>query len=280
MALFLIEREFAEALDLDAKGVTDIVAVNDDVGVRWVYSFLSADKRKTYCLYEADSEEAILDAARRNDIPADVIVRVDQLRPGGVGRRRLTALAGDAPVQRPRRRLRAVGALRLHQDRPHVVGRRVRADVQPQPDLAVAATLGDQLQHGDLAIGQTAEAAGDGPTAARSSSSSTLAAPATVAIPRRSAVACAASSSVAARSPSAGRIRRARNRPYSSWLWASHTGMRADASSRSAASKWISASRSWPSRTASEPRYRSTAPWAARRWPTWTTRPRQPTSSS
>jgi hypothetical protein len=81
MALFLIERAFAESLDLDAQGVTDIVAVNDDVGVRWVYSFLSADKRKTYCLYEADSEEAILEAARRNGIPADVIVRVDQLDP-------------------------------------------------------------------------------------------------------------------------------------------------------------------------------------------------------
>ena len=46
-----------------------------------MYSFLSADKRKTYCLYEADSEEAILEAARRNDIPADMIVRVDQLDP-------------------------------------------------------------------------------------------------------------------------------------------------------------------------------------------------------
>jgi len=88
MALFLIERQFAQVLDLDAKGVNDIIAVNDDVGVRWVYSFLSADKRKTYCLYEADSEEAILDAARRNNIPADVIVRVDQLDP-------LVLAAGD-----------------------------------------------------------------------------------------------------------------------------------------------------------------------------------------
>ena len=58
-----------------------MIAVNDDAGVRWVYSFLSADKRKTYCLYEADSEEAIIEAARRNNLPADVIVRVDQLRP-------------------------------------------------------------------------------------------------------------------------------------------------------------------------------------------------------
>jgi hypothetical protein len=81
MALFLIEREFAEALDLDGDAVEGVIAVNDDANVRWVYSFLSADKRKTYCLYEADSEDAIIEAARRNNLPADVIVRVDQLRP-------------------------------------------------------------------------------------------------------------------------------------------------------------------------------------------------------
>ena len=81
MALFLIERDFAEELDLDGDAVEGIVAVNDDIGVRWVYSFLSADKRKTYCLYEAETEEAILEAARRKNMPADVIVRVDQLRP-------------------------------------------------------------------------------------------------------------------------------------------------------------------------------------------------------
>jgi hypothetical protein len=81
MPLFLVERNYAEALDLDAEGAAGIIAVNDDVGVRWVYSFLSADKRKTYCLYESESEVAILEAARRSNIPADVIVRVDQLRP-------------------------------------------------------------------------------------------------------------------------------------------------------------------------------------------------------
>jgi hypothetical protein len=81
MALFLVERDFAEALDLDADFVEGIVAVNDDVGVRWVYSFLSADKRKTYCLYEAESEDAIIEAARRSNVPADVIIRVDQFQP-------------------------------------------------------------------------------------------------------------------------------------------------------------------------------------------------------
>jgi hypothetical protein len=49
--------------------------------VSWLFSFLSADKKKTYCLYEADDEEAIREAARRNGIPADVITEVSELRP-------------------------------------------------------------------------------------------------------------------------------------------------------------------------------------------------------
>jgi len=77
----MVERDYAAAFDLDAEGAAEFVAVNDDVGVRWVYSFLSADKRKSYCLYEAESEEAIVEAARRANIPADVIVRVDQVIP-------------------------------------------------------------------------------------------------------------------------------------------------------------------------------------------------------
>jgi hypothetical protein len=81
VVLFMVEREYAAAFDFDAEGAADIVAVNDDVGVRWVYSFLSADKRKSYCLYEADSEEAIVEAARRANVPVDVIVRVDQVLP-------------------------------------------------------------------------------------------------------------------------------------------------------------------------------------------------------
>jgi Protein of unknown function (DUF4242) len=79
--LFLVERNFAEELDLGADDVLGIEAVNDDVGVRWVTSFLSADKRKTYCLYEAPSAEAIAEAARRNSIPADAIVPVGELNP-------------------------------------------------------------------------------------------------------------------------------------------------------------------------------------------------------
>lgn len=84
MPLFLVERNFAEDLELTADDVLGIRAVNDDSRVRWVYSFLSADKRKTYCLYEAPSADAIREAARRNGIPADVIVPVSELQPDAI----------------------------------------------------------------------------------------------------------------------------------------------------------------------------------------------------
>ena len=54
------------------------------VGVKWLISFLSADKKKTYCLYEASNAEAIREAAERNGIPADVIVEVGELSAMGV----------------------------------------------------------------------------------------------------------------------------------------------------------------------------------------------------
>jgi hypothetical protein len=44
--------------------------------VKWLFSFLSADKKKTYCLYEAPSAEAIRQAAKRANVPADVIIEV------------------------------------------------------------------------------------------------------------------------------------------------------------------------------------------------------------
>jgi hypothetical protein len=81
MALFVIERNFAEQLDAETMDYAGIRLVNDDAGVRWLYSFLSADKKKTYCLYEAANPEAIADAAKRLGIPADVIVAVEEFGP-------------------------------------------------------------------------------------------------------------------------------------------------------------------------------------------------------
>ena len=81
MPLFVIERQFADQLEMTRDSAAAVKLVNDDVGVNWLFSFLSADKKKTYCLYEAPSAEAIREAARRANIPADVIVEVTELRP-------------------------------------------------------------------------------------------------------------------------------------------------------------------------------------------------------
>jgi hypothetical protein len=81
MPLFVIERNFSEQLEMTKTDADKTKIVNDDVGVAWLFSFLSADKKKTYCLYEAPSAEAILEAAQRAGIPADVIVEVSELRP-------------------------------------------------------------------------------------------------------------------------------------------------------------------------------------------------------
>ena len=84
MPLYLIERNFADQLEVSPEGAAGIMRINDDVGVRWLYSFLSADKKKTYCLYEAPSAEMIREAAQRNGLPADVVIEVDELRPPAV----------------------------------------------------------------------------------------------------------------------------------------------------------------------------------------------------
>ena len=84
MPLFMIERNYADQLEVTRELAEGIVLVNEDVGVSWLFSFLSADKKKTYCLYEAPSVQAIRDAAKQAGLPADVIVEVSgQIQPDG-----------------------------------------------------------------------------------------------------------------------------------------------------------------------------------------------------
>jgi hypothetical protein len=76
MPRYVIERNFAEQLNLTKGAVENVNLINDEEGVQWIISFLSADKKKTYCLYEAPNPEAIMAAARRNNIPADAIIEI------------------------------------------------------------------------------------------------------------------------------------------------------------------------------------------------------------
>jgi Protein of unknown function (DUF4242) len=81
MPLYVIERRFADRLELTSNDVRLIDDINADEGVSWLFSFISADKLRTYCLYESPSPNAILEAARRANVPADEIVEVSKFVP-------------------------------------------------------------------------------------------------------------------------------------------------------------------------------------------------------
>ena len=81
MPLYVIERTFAEQLELTSDDVRLIEDVNADEGVSWLFSFLSADRQRSYCLYEAPSPEEIITAAKRANVPVDSIVEVSKLVP-------------------------------------------------------------------------------------------------------------------------------------------------------------------------------------------------------
>lgn len=88
MPVYMIERNFAEQLELTSEDITLIDDINADEGVNWLFSFLSADRRRTYCLYEAASPDAIIAAAKRAEVPADAVVEVGSASPELAGRLR------------------------------------------------------------------------------------------------------------------------------------------------------------------------------------------------
>ena len=86
MPRYIVERTFADGwgIPLTDAGVQICLGVvdrNADVGVTWLFSFVSEDKQKTFCVYDGPNPEAIRQAARRNGLPVDRITRVTVLDP-------------------------------------------------------------------------------------------------------------------------------------------------------------------------------------------------------
>ena len=86
MPRYLVERTFPEGLQipLNAEGARicqTVVTTNSDDLVTWVHSYVTQDKSKTYCIYDAPSPEAVRHAARRNNLPVDKITEVSVLDP-------------------------------------------------------------------------------------------------------------------------------------------------------------------------------------------------------
>lgn len=78
MHRYLVERTFpAGALaGLDAATKSQVNARNASVGVRWVKSYATADKTKTFCIYEGPSEQAVRKAAALNHLPVDRVIEI------------------------------------------------------------------------------------------------------------------------------------------------------------------------------------------------------------
>lgn len=86
MPRYIVERTFPQGLAIpaDAGGAQvclDVVERNADQRVTWVHSYVSDDKTKTFCVYEAPSPEAIRKAASVNELPVDQITQVRVLDP-------------------------------------------------------------------------------------------------------------------------------------------------------------------------------------------------------
>jgi len=86
MPRYLVQRTYPSGLDIpmNASGerlCLGVVETNAQDSVTWLHSYVSADRRSSFCIYDAPSPEAIRRTARRNNLPVDSITEVRVLDP-------------------------------------------------------------------------------------------------------------------------------------------------------------------------------------------------------
>ena len=86
MPRYIVEREFPDGLriradEAGAKACLAMVESNLVDQVTWVHSYVSADKRKSFCVYDAPSPEAVRRTAARNRLPVERLTEVRVLDP-------------------------------------------------------------------------------------------------------------------------------------------------------------------------------------------------------
>lgn len=86
MPRYMVERNFPDGLEIPmneegANACLSVVGKNAEDGVTWVHSYVSTDKKKTYCIYDAPNPEAIRRTATTNGLPVDQISEVRVLDP-------------------------------------------------------------------------------------------------------------------------------------------------------------------------------------------------------
>jgi Protein of unknown function (DUF4242) len=86
MPRYMVQRTFPEGLEIPianggAEVCSAVIQRNAEGGVTWVHSYVSADKRSTFCVYDAPTPEAVRGTAARNELPVDQITEVRVLDP-------------------------------------------------------------------------------------------------------------------------------------------------------------------------------------------------------
>lgn len=86
MPRFMVERTFPNGLEIPmsddgSKACALVVDNNAGEGVTWVHSYVTNDKKKTYCIYDGPSERAIRAVAEKNGLPVDSVTPVSVLDP-------------------------------------------------------------------------------------------------------------------------------------------------------------------------------------------------------
>jgi hypothetical protein len=86
MPRYMVERSFPSGLNVPvnsggATALLKIVDANGEHGVTWVHSYVSSDKTRTFCVYDAPTPEAIRQVAKNNELPVGSITEVSVLDP-------------------------------------------------------------------------------------------------------------------------------------------------------------------------------------------------------
>lgn len=86
MPRYMVERNFPNGLHIPsnangAQACLSVVDKNAEDNVTWVHSYVTSDKAKTFCIYDAPSPEAVRRVASRNGLPVDAIAEVQVLDP-------------------------------------------------------------------------------------------------------------------------------------------------------------------------------------------------------
>src|SRR5689334_8751724 len=86
MPLYVIERSIPEGLALrptqqGGRATTAVIDNNAEFGVTWLHSYVTPDKKRTFCIYDSPTPEAIREAAERNSLPVERITEVRVLDP-------------------------------------------------------------------------------------------------------------------------------------------------------------------------------------------------------